>query len=117
VGRSTVSGAPGHGSGLLATRLGVLREREFRLLFVGRTGSTLGSAMAPVALAFAILNTLHDSPSAIGTVLVARQVPMVGLLLVGGVWGDRLRRNHVMVASNAISFASQAVVAALLLSG
>ena len=84
---------------------------------MGRTVSTLGSAMAPVGLAFAILNTLHDSPSAIGIVLAARQIPVVVLLLVGGVWGDRLRRNQVMVAANAVSFASQGVVAALLLAG
>lgn len=103
--------------GRATSRLGVLQEREFRLLFFGRTVSTLGSAIAPVALAFAILNTLHDSPSAIGIVLVARQVPMVVLLLIGGVWGDRLRRNRVMVFSNAISFVSQGVVATLLLAG
>lgn len=101
----------------MTSRLGVLREREFRLLFFSRTVSTLGSAMAPVALAFAILDTLHDSPSAIGIVLMARQVPMVALLLIGGVWGDRLPRNQVMVWSNLISFASQGVVAAFLLSG
>jgi MFS family permease len=101
----------------LTSRLGVLREREFRLLFFSRTVSTLGSAMAPVALAFAILDTLHGSPSAIGIVLAARQVPMVALLLIGGVWGDRLPRNRVMVWSNLISFASQGLVAALLLSG
>jgi MFS family permease len=98
-------------------RLGVLKQREFRLLFFSRTVSTLGSAMAPVALAFAILDTLHDSPSAIGIVLVARQVPMVALLLIGGVWGDRLPRNQVMVWSNLVSFASQGILATLLLSG
>ena len=98
-------------------RLGPFREREFRLLFIGRTVSMLGSAMAPVGLAFAILNTLHDSPTAIGIVLAARQGPVVVLLLVGGVWGDRLRRNHVMIASNAVSFAGQGLVAALLLAG
>ena len=37
------------------------------------------------------------------------------LLLLGGVWGDRLQRNHVMVASNAVSGASQAFAAALLI--
>jgi len=73
--------------------------------------------MAPVALAFAILDTLHDSPGAIGIVLAARQVPLVALLLIGGVWGDRLPRNRVMVASNAISSASQGIVAGLLISG
>ena len=34
-------------------RLGVLAEREFRLLFLGRGVSQLGSGMAPIALAFA----------------------------------------------------------------
>jgi len=33
-----------------------LREREFRLLFAGRTVSLFGSAIAPVALAFAVLD-------------------------------------------------------------
>ena len=42
---------------------------------------------------------------------------MIVLLLFGGVWADRLPRHHVMVASNLVSGASQAVVAALLLTG
>lgn len=100
---------------LRGTSLGPFRERQFRLLFFGRTISMLGSAMAPVALAFAILNTLHGSPTDIGIVLAARQVAVILLLLLGGVWGDRLRRNHVMVASNAVSGASQAVAGVLLL--
>jgi MFS family permease len=99
------------------SRLGPLRERDFRLLFIGQTTSRLGSAMAPVALAFAILNTLNGSATDIGIVLAARQVPVVVLLLFGGVWADRLPRHHVMVASNLVSGASQAVVAALLLAG
>ena len=99
------------------SRFGPLRERQFRLLFAGRTVSMLGSAMAPVALAFAILNTLHGSATELGLVLTARQVPVVVLLLFGGVLADRLPRNHVRVASNVLSGASQAVAAALLLTG
>lgn len=76
-----------------------------------------GSAMAPIALAFAVLNTLHGSASDIGFVLAARQVPVIVLLLVGGVWADRLPRHHVLVASNVVSGASQATTAALLLTG
>jgi MFS family permease len=96
---------------------GPLRERDFRLLFIGQTTSRLGSAMAPVALAFAVLNTLHGSATDIGIVLAVRQVAVVLLLLFGGVWSDRLPRHHVMVASNVLSGASQAIVAALLLTG
>jgi MFS family permease len=99
------------------SRLGPLREREFRLLFIGQATSRLGGSMAPVALAFAILNTLHGSATDIGIVLAARQIPIIVLLLFGGVWADRLPRHHVMVASNLISGASQATVAALLLTG
>jgi MFS family permease len=97
------------------SRLGPLREREFRLLFAGRTISMAGSAMAPVALAFAILNTLHGSATDLGLVLTARQVPAVLFLLFGGVLSDRLPRHRVMVASNLVSGASQAVAATLLL--
>jgi MFS family permease len=98
------------------SRLGPLAEREFRLLFVGRTVSMLGSAMAPVALAFAVLD-LTGSLSDLGFVLAARQIPTVLFLLFGGVWADRLPRHHVMVASNLVSGASQATTATLLLSG
>jgi hypothetical protein len=40
-------------------RAGPLREREFQLLFTGRTISLVGSAIAPVALAFAVLDLTH----------------------------------------------------------
>ncbi len=73
--------------------------------------------MAPVALAFAVLTTLHGSATDLGLVLTARQVPTVLFLLFGGVWADRLPRHRVMVASNLLSGTSQAVSAALLLSG
>jgi MFS family permease len=99
------------------SRTGPLREREFRLLFAGRSISMIGSAMAPVALAFAVLNTLHGSATDLGLVLTARSVPVIVLLLVGGVLADRLPRHHVMVGSNVVSGASQAAAAALLLTG
>jgi MFS family permease len=99
------------------SRLGPLAEREFRLLFFGQTISRLGSAMAPIGLAFAVLNTLHGSASELGIVLACRAVATIVLLLVGGVWADRLPRHLVMVTTNVISGAIQAIVAALILTG
>jgi MFS family permease len=96
------------------SRLGPLREREFRLLFAGRTISGAGSAMAPVALAFAVLD-LTGSTADLGIVLAVRQLSVIVLLLYGGVWADRLPRHRVMVWSNLTSGLSQAIVAALLL--
>ena len=95
--------------------LGPLRERNFAFLFLARTASLLGSAMAPVALAFAVLDDLEGSPSDLGLVLAAASVPQVLFLLVGGVWADRLPRNRILVGSDLVMFATQAFVAALLL--
>jgi MFS family permease len=96
------------------SKLGPLREREFRLLFAGRTISMAGSAMAPIALAWAVLD-LTGSKADLGIVLAVRQVAVIVLLLFGGVWADRLPRHLVMVASNLGSGLSQATVAVLLL--
>jgi MFS family permease len=93
-----------------------LREREFRLLFAGRTVSLVGTAIAPVALAFAVLD-LTGSKTDLGLILAAREIPLIVFLLVGGIWADRLPRNRVMFWANVISGATQAAVAALLITG
>lgn len=92
------------------------RSAAFRYLFVGRLVSFLGTAIAPVAVAFAVLD-LGGSAGDLGLVLAARSVPMVVLLLVGGVVADRLPRQLVLVASNGLSALTQAAAAALLLTG
>jgi MFS family permease len=95
---------------------GPFGQREFRLLFLGRTTSFVGNAFANVALAFAVLE-LTGSKADLGYVLAARSLPMVVFLLAGGIWADRLPRHHVMVGSNVVSGLSQGAAAALLLSG
>jgi MFS family permease len=89
-----------------SSKLGPLRERSFRLLFLGRTTSFVGNAFATVALAFAVLD-LTGSKADLGFVLAARSLPQVIFLLVGGIWADRLPRHRVMVASNVASGLSQ----------
>src|SRR5215470_6455682 len=96
--------------------LGALQERDFRLLWVGQATSAFGSSLVPVALAFAVIE-LTGSPSALGLVLSAGLVSRVCLLLLGGVVADRFPRRHVMVAADALRATTQAIVAALLLSG
>jgi MFS family permease len=93
-----------------------LGERPFRLLFASLAVTLLGSWMTPVALAFAVLE-LTDSPTALGLVLAAEAVPLVGLLLIGGVWADRLPRIRVMLAADVASAAGQGVMALLLITG
>lgn len=56
--------------------------------------------MAPVAIAFAVL--AHGSASDVGYVLAAGTVPLVILLLAGGVVGDRISRRKLMLQSDAL---------------
>jgi MFS family permease len=95
---------------------GPLAERDFRLLFLGRTISLFGTAFAPIALAFAVV-TLTGSPSDLGLVLSAYMLAHLVFLLAGGVWADRLPRNLVMVTSDLLSGATQIAAAVLLLAG
>lgn len=96
--------------------LGPLRLRDFRLLFAGELVSLLGTAVAPIALAFAVLE-LTGSATDLGYVLAAGWAPQVVFILVGGVLGDRLPRTLVMVGANLLSAAAQGVAAGLLLAG
>jgi hypothetical protein len=95
--------------------LGALAQRRFRLLFTGRTISSFGSSMAEIALAFAVLDI--GGPSDLGLVILAREIPIVVLLLIGGVWGDRLPRHLVLAGSDFVRGAAQAATAVLLLTG
>src|SRR5919204_2841972 len=94
----------------------VLRLRDFRLLFLAQVISTVGDFFVPVAISFAVLD-LTGSASDLGLVLFARILGQVLLFLAGGVWADRLPRQHVMVASNIVRFFSQGLLGALLVSG
>src|SRR4051812_18900081 len=97
-------------------RLGPLDEREFRLLWAGQATSELGSALVPVALAFAVID-LTESMSALGLVLATGFVSRVTLLLLGGVAADRLPRRRIMLTADALRAVTQALVAVLLLAG
>jgi Major Facilitator Superfamily len=97
-----------------ATRLGALEEREFRFYFLGQAISLLGDGMAPLALAFAVLD-LTGSPSDLGFVFTARMAPWVAFLLLGGVFADRVSRRGVMIAADLTRLGSQGLTAALLI--
>jgi MFS family permease len=96
--------------------LAPLRHAAFRRLAAGRLVTMLGNAVAPIALAFAVLD-LTGSVRDLGLVVGARSLANVAFLLFGGVLADRLPRHVVMVASCACAAATQAAVAALILTG
>ncbi|MDH4176143.1 MAG: MFS transporter [Thermoleophilia bacterium] len=100
----------------MRSALAPLAHRDFRLLFLGRAVSFAGSAMAPVALAFAVLE-LGGSATDLGIVLTVAILPQLLFLLIGGVVADRLPRHLIMVSSNALSGLAQGAAAVLLLTG
>src|SRR4051794_41361871 len=100
----------------IISALPALRSRNFRLLFGGQAISVVGDALFPVALAFAVLH-LSGSATSLGLVLAAQAVPLAALVLVGGVLGDRLSRQRVMIASDLARAAVQATAAGLLIAG
>ena len=77
----------------------------------------MGDALFPVALAFAVLDELDGTPGELGLVLAAQALPLALLVLVAGVWADRLPRQRLMLVSDFGRMVVQAVVAALLLAG
>ena len=72
--------------------------------------------MFNVGLAFAVLD-LTGSASDLGLVLAARTVPQVVLLLMAGVFSDRLPRRRVMVAADLVRLGSHGTMAALVVGG
>ncbi|MGW7520195.1 MFS transporter [Streptomyces sp. NPDC054796] len=99
----------------LTGKFDVLRVRDFRWFFLGTLASVIGDFMAPVALAFAVLDT--GGAEDLGVVLAARVLPLVAFMLLGGVIADRLPRRTVMLWSDVVRAASQGALAALLLAG
>ncbi|NUO57407.1 MAG: MFS transporter [Hamadaea sp.] len=90
-----------------------LRHAPFRYLLLGRTTSMLGNSIAPMALAFAVLD-LTGSVRDLGFVVAARSLTNVVFILFGGVVADRLPRRLVMIGSNTLAALTQCVVAVLL---
>jgi hypothetical protein len=99
-----------------AVSAGPLAQRNFRLLVGCDVTSMIGTAMATVAVPFAVLGA-GGSVSDIGYVAAAGLVPTVVFLLFGGVLADRLPRQRVMVAANIGQSVAQGGFALLVLTG
>ena len=96
--------------------LAALGEPEFRKLFIGQATSVVGSMFRVVALPFAVL-AIGGTATDIGIVEAAGLIPLVVLVLLGGVWADRLPRRTVMLAADAGRTVLQLAAAALLVAG
>ena len=101
----------------MSHRYGVLRHREFALLFTGQALSAVGDRVFLVAMPFAVLSLPGAGAGDVGLTLGASALSLALCVLVGGVVADRLPRQLTMLASDMVRCAAQAVGATLLLTG
>jgi predicted MFS family arabinose efflux permease len=97
-----------------SVRGGLLRLRDFRLLWAGETTSMLGSSVAGVALPLVAVVTLHASTFTVGLLTAAAWLPWLLIGLPAGAWVDRLPKRPMMLTCNTVSmvvFASVPVAA------
>lgn len=78
--------------------------------------SAVGDQMIIIVIALFVVDQTGSARD-LGIVLAAQTAPLVLLILIGGVWADRLPRQRIMIASDLARFVVQATVAALVFAG
>jgi len=96
--------------------LSALRSRDFRLLWLGQTASVLGDGLVLVAIGLYVTRLTGDTAD-VGLVLAAYSLPLVSLLLIGGVIADRVPRRRVMIAADAVRGVVHGLLALLIATG
>jgi MFS family permease len=91
-----------------------LRERDFALFWLGWTVSLVGDGFFLVAIAWQVYD-IWNSPTALAIVGVAETIPVVALVLVGGVISDRFERRKVLIGSSILRGACVALLGVLAL--
>jgi MFS family permease len=97
-------------SGRAEPRGGLLRQRDFRLLWAGETTSRFGSNITGVAMPLVAVVTLDAGPFWVGALAAAAWLPWLLLALPAGAWVDRMRRRPLMIVCNLASMALLASV-------
>ncbi|MFF5179850.1 MFS transporter [Micromonospora sp. NPDC000316] len=95
---------------------GLLRHRDFRLLWAGQAVSSVGSNVTAVALPLVAVAVLDAGTFQVAVLTAAAWLPWLLIGLPAGAWVDRLPRRQVMVVCDvicALAFLSVPLVAAV----
>jgi len=92
----------------------VLRNRNYRLFWLGQWISLIGTWMQSVTQAW-LLVRLSPSPLALGILGAASSAPMLVLVLLGGLVSDRADRRTVIMVTQALSLLQALLLAVLTL--
>lgn len=91
---------------------GMLRDHDFRMLWIGETVSMTGSAATTVALPLVAVITLRTPVWVVGVLEAAAWAPFLAFGLFAGAWVDQARRRPVLQAANLTAAALFATVPA-----
>lgn len=82
---------------------GLLRTRNFGLLWVGESTSAVGSSITTVALPLVAVSTLHASPAMVTLITASSWLPWLLIGLPAGVWVDQWPRRRTLLIANVAS--------------
>ncbi len=78
------------------------RFHGFLPLILSRFISNVGNGLSPIALAYGVLSLKGSTGTDLSLVMTARIAPMIIFMLLGGVIGDRFKRNRIVGGSDVI---------------
>ncbi|MFD0786896.1 MFS transporter, partial [Micromonospora azadirachtae] len=84
-------------------RGGLVRHRDFRLLWAAQTVSSVGSNVTAVALPLVAVAVLDASTFQVAVLTAAAWLPWLLVGLPAGAWVDRLPRRPVMIICDVVS--------------
>ena len=84
----------------------LLRQPDFLRLFISYVITYTGNAMAPIAMAFGVLE-LTGSTIDSSIVIAAPIAAQIVILLLGGALADRSSRQRIMVAAEVVADAGE----------
>lgn len=96
--------------------MNLLKDKNFRLLFIGETVSNLGDQFTFIALPWLIVKLTSDS-LVLGTVLALAGIPRALFMLFGGALVDRFLPRKVMIVSNIVRLVGVSLLSLMILIG
>ncbi|MCX6428337.1 MAG: MFS transporter [Actinobacteria bacterium] len=92
-------------------------HKGFSPLILSRFISNLGNGLSPVALAYGVLALPHSTGKDLSLVMTARITPMIVFMLIGGVVGDRFKRNRIVGGTDIIGSVIAGLIALSFIKG
>ena len=81
-------------------RLGILRQPDFRRLWIADTVSQFGTQISGFAVPYTAIVFLDASPAQVGALATVEFLPFLLFTLPAGAWIDRMRRRPILIGGD-----------------